>query len=174
MVAGFAVGWPVVLEQFGDHIPQHMRVAGTQLPAAVPRLLETMCQSPVCLSHADVRLDNIFFADERVAFVDWQSICTSAPEHDLAYFVTQSVPAAVRAQEDLIAFYHAQLNAAGVRYDLARCRERYRISALYLLCYAVVIAGTLDLANERGQALGRTIIANTFTALDELDALALL
>ena len=62
----------------------------------------------------------------------------------------------------------------GIDYDLARCRERYRVSALYLMCYAVIITGTLDLGNERGNALATTILRNTFTALDELDAFALL
>ncbi|MGI9325885.1 MAG: phosphotransferase [Pseudomonadales bacterium] len=174
MSAGFAAGWPVVLDQFGEHIPAAMRSACARLPAAVPALLQKMCEEPVCLTHADVRLDNIFFAQDKVAFVDWQSICTSAPEQDLAYFVTQSVPISVRQQVDFVERYHQRLTERGIDYSLARCRERYTVSALYLVCYAVVIAGTLDLANERGQALGRTIIANTFTAIDELDALSLL
>ena len=174
MVAGFGVGWPVVLEQFGDLIPEDARAAGERIPDAVGGLLDEMCQDPVCLTHADVRLDNIFFGDGEIALVDWQSICTSAPEQDLAYFVTQSVPAAVRAQEDLVAYYHSELTRAGVDYPLGRCRQRFAVSALYLVCYAVVIAGTLDLGNARGQALGRTIIENTFSALSEIDGFALL
>jgi hypothetical protein len=174
MVAGFRVGWPVVLEQFGDLIPEDARAAGARVPEAVGRLLDEMCQDPVCLTHADVRLDNVFFGDGEIALVDWQSICTSAPEQDLAYFVTQSVPAAVRAQEDLVAYYHSELVGAGIDYSLDRCRERFAISALYLACYAVVIAGTLDLGNSRGQALGRTIVENTFGALAEIDAFVLL
>ena len=57
---------------------------------------------------------------------------------------------------------------------LDQCRERYKVSALYLICYAVVIAGTLDLGNERGKLLGQTIIKNTFAALVDLDAFSLL
>ena len=38
------------------------------------------------------------------------------------------------------------------------------------MCYAVVIAGTLDLGNERGQALGRTLLGNAMSALDEMGA----
>jgi len=174
MVAGFGVGWPVVLEQFGDLIADDARAAGERLPDAVGSLLDEMCQDPVCLTHADVRLDNIFFGDGEIALVDWQSICTSAPEQDLAYFVTQSVPKAVRAQEDLVAYYHGELTSAGIDYPLDRCRQRFAVSALYLMCYAVVIAGTLDLGNARGQALGRTIIENTFSALSEIDGFALL
>ena len=133
-----------------------------------------MCQPPVCVTHADMRLDNIFFKDGGVTIVDWQSICTSAPEQDLAYFLTQSVPEAVRGQEDLVAFYHTELTQQGIDYDLEHCRQRYVVCALYLICYAVVIAGTLDLGNERGRKLGETIVKNTFRALLEIDAFSLI
>ena len=80
----------------------------------------------------------------------------------------------MRGGEDLVAFYHSELASRGIDYSLERCRERYRVCALYLLCYAVVIAGTLDLANERGAALGRTLLRNGLQALDEMDAFSLL
>jgi aminoglycoside/choline kinase family phosphotransferase len=179
MIGGFEAGWPVVSSRFEDVIPKRAREVGERMPGAVARLLATMCVEPVCLSHADVRLDNIFFDDAaaggiEVALVDWQSICTSAPEQDVAYFLTQSVPRDVLAKQDLLAYYHAELVGHGVDYDLATCRERFRVSALYLLCYAVTIAGTLDLRNERGAQLGRTLLGNSLAALDQLDAFELL
>ena len=174
MEGTYPIGWPVVLEQFGDFIPESIRSAGESIPKHIESLLTTMCQAPVCLTHGDMRLDNIFFKEGEIAVVDWQSICTSAPEQDLAYFITQSVPEDVRKQEDLVAFYHTELTRAGISYDLNQCRERYKVSALYLICYAVVIAGTLDLGNERGKLLGETIIKNTFSALIDLDAFSLL
>lgn len=172
MQATYPIGWPVVLEKFGHYIPQPVRRAAENLPQAIPSLLERMCRQPVCLTHADLRLDNLFFRDGEMALVDWQSVCTSAPEQDLAYFITQSVPVSVRHQHDLVALYHQALTAQGIEYSLDVCRERYVVSALYLLCYAVVIAGTLDLGNSRGLALGEVIVKNTFTALTELDAFA--
>jgi len=174
MTATYPIGWPVVLEQFGEEIPESIRPAAAQIPKHIAELLGTMCQAPICVTHADMRLDNIFFKDGKVMIVDWQSICTSAPEQDLAYFLTQSVPQAVRDQEDLVVFYHAELTQNGIDYDLAQCRQRYVVCALYLICYAVVIAGTLDLGNERGRKLGETIVKNTFRALRELDAFALI
>jgi hypothetical protein len=179
MIGGFEGGWPIVSSRFGDVIPESARGIGEIMPGAVARLLETMCVDPICLSHADLRLDNIFFDDSEageieVALVDWQSVCTSAPEQDLAYFLTQSVPRTVLAREDLIAFYHAELTGHGVEYDITTCRERFRVSALYLLCYAVTIAGTLDLQNERGTRLARTLLGNSLAALDELNAFDLL
>jgi hypothetical protein len=174
MTATYPIGWPVVLEQFGEEIPESIRLAAAQIPAHIADLLATMCQAPVCVTHADMRLDNIFFKDGDVTIVDWQSICTSAPEQDLAYFLTQSVPEAVRGQEDLVAFYHSELTQLDIDYDLEACRQRYVVCALYLICYAVVIAGTLDLGNERGRKLGETIVKNTFRALLELDAFSLI
>jgi len=179
IIGGFEAGWPIVSSRFGDVIPESARGIGEIMPGAVARLLETMCVDPICLSHADLRLDNIFFDDAaageiEVALVDWQSVCTSAPEQDLAYFLTQSVPRTVLAREDLLAFYHAELTGHGVEYDITTCRERFRVSALYLLCYAVTIAGTLDLQNERGTRLARTLLGNSLAALDELNAFDLL
>jgi hypothetical protein len=182
MIAGFQGGWPVVSSRFDDVIPASARDVGERMPDAVGRLLATMCVDPISLSHADVRLDNIFFDDTSgeeltVALVDWQSVCTSAPEQDVAYFMTQSVPRDVLSQADLLAEYHAELIRlirGGADYSLERCRERFRVSALYLLCYAVTIAGTLDLQNERGTRLARTLLGNSLAALDELDAFELL
>ena len=179
MIGGFQLGWPVVLEQFADLVPERARAAGEKMPGAIGRLLEEMCSDPVCLSHADVRLDNIFFgADGEVVLVDWQSACTSAPEQDLAYFLTQSVPRDVLGEDDLVGRYHAKLAtllaSRGVDYPIERCRQRYRLCALYLLCYAVVIAGTLDMGNERGQQLARTLLGNSLAALDEMNAFELL
>ncbi len=178
MIGGFQLGWPVVLEQFADLVPVSARAAGDRMPAAIGRLLQEMCSDPVALSHADVRLDNIFFgANGEIVLVDWQSACTSAPEQDLAYFLTQSVPRDVLSQEDLVARYHQTLSASldtGIDYPIEQCRARYRLCALYLLCYAVVIAGTLDMGNERGQLLARTLLGNSLAALDELNAFELL
>jgi hypothetical protein len=186
MIAGFQLGWPVVLEQFSDLVSPAARAAAANFPDAIPGLMAQLSTDPICLTHADVRLDNVFFSDheedeksddendDEVVLIDWQSVCTSAPEQDLAYFVTQSVKPEVRADEDLVAYYHAELTKLGVEYSLDSLRERYRACSLYLLCYAVVIAGTLDLANERGAALGRTLLRNCLEALEELGAFALL
>lgn len=175
MIGGFQVGWPVVQEQFPDLIPPAAQSLGDKIPNAVPNLLNSLSTPPICISHADVRLDNIFFGDSEIALVDWQSVCTSAPEQDLAYFVTQSLSDGVRQSEDWVTLYHDRLKDLGVtNYSLDQCRSRYAIAALYLVCYATVISGTLDLANERGRALGATLFGNTMRSLEELDAFALI
>ena len=174
MINGFQVGWPKVNRLFPELIPESAQIAGEKMPIAVARLLEEMCQDPICISHGDARLDNIFFDGDECVFVDLQSVATSAPEQDVAYFITQSVPTTLRVEEDLLAYYHTELTRLGVDYDLDRCRARYRVSALYLMCFAVSIAGELDLQNERGEALGKVLLGNAMSALDDMDAFDLL
>jgi len=168
------VGWPVVSEQFADLIPASAQDLGDKVPGKVQSLLDQITQPPICVSHADVRLDNVFFSDGQIALVDWQSVCTSAPEQDLAYFVTQSLSTEVRSSQDWVARYHQNLLERGVtNYSIDQCRDRFRLCAAYLVCYAAIIAGTLDLANERGMQLGRTLFGNAMSSLDELDAFSL-
>ena len=174
MIAGFRMGWPIVQGRFSDLIPTDSDYLGRAMPEAVPRLLERMCRGTVCVAHADVRLDNVMFGDDTIALVDWQSVCRSAPEQDLAYFVTQSLSDEVRNSRDWLNVYHQALHAEGVAHDIDESRQRYRVSALYLLCYAVIIAGTLDMGNERGVNLARTLLGNSLRALNELDAFSLL
>jgi len=165
MQAGFELGWPVVQEKLKHLIPEAALAKGSRMPANVGQLLDQMTQGPQSLVHADVRLDNLFFGSDSeaadIALIDWQSVCT---------------PELLRSEGDgLVERYHAELLAGGVsNYSLADCRNRYRLSATYLMCYAVVISGTLDLGNERGAALGAALLGRCLAALDDLDAFDLL
>ena len=173
MIAGFQAGWPVVKARFADVLPDSALTHGDRVPNAVPRLLDMMCRPPVTLVHADVRLDNVFFGDD-ICLVDWQSVCTSAPEQDLAYFLTQSVPRDVQLSRDLKTAYYDALTSHGIDYSRTQFDERYVVSALYLMCYAVVIAGTLDMGNDRGVKLARTLLGGCLQALDDMNAFELL
>ena len=178
MIGGFLVGWPVVITDFADVLeaaitPQQIALLNT-MPDQVNRLLDIIHDGPLVIGHGDVRLDNIFFAKDGNALVDYQAVSKAAPEHDLAYFVTQSLSDDVRCAEDWIAVYHQHLTSEGLDYPLDTSRERYRYCALYLVCYAVIIAGTLDQANERGRNLAETLLGNSLRSVVELDALKLL
>ncbi len=174
MVAGFGAGWPVVKEMFPQIVGEPTFKAGLPLADKIHALLEKICSAPLCVAHGDLRLDNIFFADDHIALVDFQAVCRSAPEHDLAYFVTQSLSDEVRNSRDWVALYHSKLQDAGISYELDACRERYRQCALYLLCYAVVICSALDLANERGRQLGETLLGNSVRSMHELNTFDIL
>ncbi len=178
MISGFQMGWPVVVDQFADVLNAELNAEEISLLATMPdqvnNLLDQIHDGPVVIGHGDVRLDNIFFADDGNALVDYQAVSKSAPEHDLAYFVTQSLPDDVRRGEDWLAVYHNQLTSEGIDYPLKFSRHRYRLCVLYLVCYAVVIAGTLDQANERGRRLAETLLGNSLRSQKELNTFELI
>lgn len=181
MQAGFALGWPRVVEQLADVIPPRVRAWGGSVGPRTRAILERLCAGPQVVAHADFRLENMFFAarSEQPAFaiVDWQSITKSSPGQDLAYYLTQSVKLEVRRAHEraLLDRYFEGLRAGGVRdYARERLDEDYRWAALYLLDYAVVIAGTLDLANQRGAAIARALTERCCAALEDLDCERLL
>ena len=178
MVGGYQVGWPVVKTDFADVLetaitPQQIALLDT-MPDQVNRLLDIIHDGPLVIGHGDLRLDNIFFSKDGNVLVDYQAVSKAAPEHDLAYFVTQSLSDDARCAEDWVAVYHQLLTSEGLDYPLDTSRERYRYCALYLVCYAVIIAGTLDQANERGRKLAETLLGNSLRSVVELDALKLL
>lgn len=170
MIAGFQAGWPVVLKEFPEHFTKRTIRLGALMPDNVDRLLDEIHKGPLVIAHGDVRLDNVFFSDGGIALVDYQATCKAAPEHDLAYFVTQSLADDVRHAENWHDVYYRQLVSEGIRYDKALSFERYRLCALYFLCYAVIIAGTLDMANLRGRTLADTLLGNSLRSISELDA----
>ena len=174
MIGGFQVGWPNVLDLFPQFFDDALIDLASKMPDHVNHLLDEIHNGPLVIAHGDVRLDNIFFTEDGIAMVDYQAVCKAAPEHDLAYFVTQSLPDDVRQSEDWLKVYFDQLTREGIEYDLAQSRQRYRLCAMYFLCYSVIIAGTLDPANERGKQLAETLLGNSIRSLKELNAFDLI
>ncbi len=178
MIGGFTVGWPGVKAYFSEILADNLSQEEIELlenmPSQVDPLLDHIHQGPLVIAHGDVRLDNIFFGDDETALVDFQAVCKAAPEHDLAYFVTQSLPDDIRQSTDWVAVYHEALTRDGIDYAIEVSRDRYRYCALYFLCYAVIIAGTLDQANERGRKLAETLLGNSLRSLKELNAFELI
>lgn len=175
MEAGFAFGWPRFTSELRELIPPRVREWGARVGPATRDILTRVCSGPQVIAHADFRLENMFFAARPghppFAIVDWQSITKSSPGQDLAYYMTQSVKLEVRRQHEreLLRRYREGLLAGGVRdYSESQLWHDYRLGALYLLDYAVTIAATLDLANERGAAIARALSQRCCCALDDL------
>lgn len=174
---GFRLGWPAVQERFGDLLEDSDRRRLDDLADHIGAFVDFLTTGPQSLVHADVRLDNVLFDGDDVVLVDWQSVCTCSGEQDLAYFLTQSLDDRVRERHlhELVTLYHDTLTEQGVAgHGLDDCRERLRVASLYLFAWAVVIAGTLDLGNERGQLLARALLGRSLRSLTELDAFSLL
>lgn len=177
MAAGFRVGWPAVAERFPDLISEQARSLAPALADHIADLIEALTADKQSLVHADVRLDNILFDDDSLVLVDWQSVCMSSGEQDLAYFLTQSLADGLSSAEveSLIHRYHQGLVSGGVTgHTLDDCRERYRIASLYLLSWAAVIAGTLDMGNERGRQLARALLGRSLRAVEAMEGFELI
>jgi aminoglycoside phosphotransferase (APT) family kinase protein len=62
MQPGFSAGWPVVKTLFPELISEQAGRLAPRLPDYLPALLDAITADPICISHGDMRLDNIFLA----------------------------------------------------------------------------------------------------------------
>lgn len=180
IAAGTAAGWDPCMAMLGDVIPAEIQAAKDRFVPAVPDLHRRMGQRQQTVIHGDVRLDNMMFGthpgQRDVVLVDW-SLITTCGLHDVAYLLTQNVTTEERRAHEarIIEHYHGRLVELGVRdYSIEQCWDDYKLSALQLYAYAIVIAGTLDPSNERGAAFMRELVSRASTAMVDHDLLSLL
>ncbi len=176
-----ASGWDVFIERFGQYVPAAIQEARDRYTSSAEELHYRMGRLPQTLAHGDLRLDNIMFGtadDHRPAVVlDWQGVIVSAAVQDVAYLLTQNLTIESRRahETELLAHYHAKLVELGVTdYPYDRFLADYRLAALYLYVYAVVIGGTLDPSNERGMAFMAQLVERASAAIVDHDLLTLL
>jgi aminoglycoside/choline kinase family phosphotransferase len=173
--------WDKMVGFSGDAVPQPIRDSKDRYLAAIPRLQEWATAEPRTIVQGDFRMDNLFFgkgADQApIALSDWQGILRGKAAHDIAYFVSQSMPTDMRREQerDLIARWHAGLAEGGVRdYSAEQAWEDYRRAVLCLWSYVTVIAGVLEEGNERGRAWMTEMVRRSAATIMDLGLLELL
>jgi hypothetical protein len=171
----YEIAWPRVQELFGDMVDDRVRSFGDGYAARIPGLFAKLCEGPLVLSHADWRLDNLFFTDDDdVIAVDWQLIDRSVGPRDLSYHVTQSVniddPAGYEYAFDA---YVSDLADLGIDVDRAWAWEMYRYGTMLGFVYPVIATGALTIDDPRHVELTRTLFRRSLAALDALDAFSL-
>jgi hypothetical protein len=178
---GTVAVWDKVAELAGDALPGEITKAKPAFLAAIPGMQEWITAHPRTIVHGDFRMDNLFFGqrdgDAPVVIVDWQGTLRGKGAHDLAYFLSQSMPVADRRanERDLVARWHAGLTAGGVPdYSADQAWQDYQRAALYLWTYVVVIAGSLDPTNERGRGWMREMVTRSAATILDLGLLDLL
>jgi hypothetical protein len=178
---GFEAGWQTFMKGFGDALPSGKVEQFAKIGRQTASILKRLCQGTLTVVHGDFRLDNMFFeVDGRrdgIAMFDWQAICKSCGPHDFSYFMSQNLRTEERREHEngLVERYVEKLREGGVEgYSLDQCWADYRIATLYFFHYAVVIAGTLDLSNERGVKLARVLAERSSAAIEDMEALDLL
>ena len=170
----YDTAWPRVHEFFADMIDDEIEAFGNAFSANIPATFARLCDGPHVLSHADWRLDNLFFAGNEVIAVDWQLIDRSVGPRDLSYLVTQSLnidePEGYRAAFDT---YVGDITELGVELDRDWAWEMYRYGTMFGFVYPVVACGALTHEDPRHVELTRALFRRCVAAARALDALDL-
>ena len=170
LAAAVRACWPVVRERFGAELGTAAVDVGDRLGDLLPSVAAALSEPPVTLVHGDLRLDNVFFVDGGVRLCDWQLTGRSRGARDLAYFMTQSLTAEVRAAHEtaLVECYLTELAANGVAAPPAdRTWSDYRQGVLLGFAYAIVAAGGLDQEDPRSAALPGTLLRRSAQAMED-------
>jgi len=181
MALGCEAGWPQLQEIFGDFVPDSIEAERERYLASISGLQEKLCQDPKTLIHGDFRMDNMLFgqAPEHAPLlvVDFQGPLKGNGIEDVAYLLSHSAKTEVRREHerDLLERYVNGLSNAGVKdYSVEKAWNDYRIGVLYSWTVAVVIAGTMDPANDRGYAWMSRMVERNGIAINDLNCLELL
>jgi hypothetical protein len=168
----YDTAWPRAQEFFASDITREVKTFGDAYMARIPALFAKLSEGPNVLSHADWRLDNLFFTpDGDVLAVDWQLIDRSVGPRDLAYYVTESInvsePKEYRA---ILDEYIDELRTHDIDVDETWAWEMYRYGTVLGFVYPIIAAGALSIEDPRHIELTRAMLVRCITALDALDA----
>lgn len=168
--------WPLFVERYSHQVP-NVEEIGRWLGNNGTKLLHYFARTPATFLHFDYRLDNIFFDltpkpdADGVTMIDFQAVRAGNPMVDVAYFLRPNLaPEHADAEEDLLAAYHAELVAHGVR-DMHwdRCCHDYELAQLWLAMQGAFLLGALDLSHERGVELIDRAVARAAPAIQSVD-----
>ena len=164
------------LERFSDLLPPRVRSGARRIHERRPALERYWSNAPLTLIHGDSHAGNVYFAEGEAGFFDWQVTQHHQGIRDVAYFLVLSLETQLRrrSERQLVERYRRRLREMGVSRDEAhpdRLWERYRSFSLYAYMGASVTATMSDLQPESIARLG---LRRAATAVDDLDALALL
>jgi len=168
----YDMAWPRAQEFFPELIDARVQDFGDGYSARIPGIFAKLCEGPLVLSHADWRLDNLFFAPGGdVLAVDWQLVDRSVGPRDLSYLVTQSVNIDdVSEYRRAFDEYLADLGDLGVDADREWAWEMYRYGTLLGFVYPIVAAGALTIDDPRHVELCRALLRRSLRGLEALDA----
>lgn len=181
MAALIGVGWPVMCDLFEAFVPAEIAHRGQDIVAAIRSLQASMMRAPVTLLHGDFRMENLLFGTRpdhhRIAIIDWQGPLIGRGMVDVALFLGQSTRTEVRREHEsaLIQRYVRGLKSAGVKdYTAERAWQEYQAAILYNWIYTGVVAGTLDVHNEKAFTWMSQMVMRQSDATLDLDVFRLL
>jgi hypothetical protein len=154
---------PRYLEKVGGIAPPPVLELVTRYADYVATVRRRLGSRPCTFVHGDFRLDNLFFGTgtEQVPLTvgDWQGGTLARGIVDLGWFAGTGLGTAQRRaiEWELVDSYHRALVTRGVSgYDLAQCRDEYRLSLLNDLVIFVMAVAGLDFGTDRAHEIVRT------------------
>jgi hypothetical protein len=166
---------PSFLERYGERVaPEHAEVC-ERFVASIDGWAQDR-RPPLGLVHGDYRLDNLLFAEDRCAVVDWQTVGWGAPMLDVAYFIGGGLSVGDRRahERDLVSVYHDELQRHGVRgLRWEQCWEEYTRQSFHGVLMTVA-ASMVVVRTDRGDDMFMTWLARNAQQILDLDALELL
>ena len=85
----------------------------------------------------------------------------------------QSLASGLRVEIEKPVLVHYLKSLGRADYGFEQCWEDYRRIILGCLIYPVTVCGTLNTANERGRALGESMLSRNLAAIEDLGCTAL-
>jgi Ecdysteroid kinase-like family len=170
LLPAFAPGWDIYREHTDLDVPPRVARFAERFAETAPMALAALTERSMLL-HGDIRADNMFFAGDRLKVVDFQFACVGAGAADVAYLVSQGIPAEVRRghDESLVRHYLEHLGRADYSFDEAW--RHYRLAVAYLMVLPVITLIGWDGLPERSRALCLTLTDRAVVAINDIDAL---
>lgn len=169
--------YPQFCKRFTGRLSADILKMGSDLIAKFGTHLDAELIDP-CITHSDMRLDNILFDDsgKRAILVDWQTATLGNGASDIAYLIgTSFADPLERAaiEKDLIADYLAQLSVNGVEQDHDRFWQDYRRMAFSGFIMAINASIHVE-QTERGDEMFAVMAERPAQMALDLDSLSLL
>jgi thiamine kinase-like enzyme len=155
---------------FGVELEERLAPYLRPLPDQGLDMLRRLNQAPTTLLHCDLRLDNLFFRDDEVIFIDWQLVRRGPAVYDVAYFLSSALDqdAGRTVVEGLLEAYMEELRAGGVDgYTMDDLLRDYRL-ALQVVLMTLSTVDQVDLGDGRGIDLMRGWISRLHGRLTEM------
>ncbi len=134
-----------------------------------PVLLDRWYSQPLTLVHGDSHIGNFFSTPDGMGMLDWQAAHWAPGLRDVQYFLIDSVPTELLADNEtrLVEHYVAQLANHGVDLELEAALDSYRSLVFQTLVTNVVSLG-LGALTEAEDVM-RTVLARSVAATRRLE-----
>jgi aminoglycoside phosphotransferase (APT) family kinase protein len=173
LLPAFAPGWQLYRAHTEAAVPEAVAVFAERFAERAVAALPALTERDTLL-HGDIRADNLFFDGDRMKVVDFQFASRGCGAADIAYLVTQGLPAGVREGHDeaLLREYLERLDGHGVGgYGFDEAWRHYRMAAVYLMLLPVITLNGWDALPERSRRLCLTLTDRAVAAIAAIDAL---